>query len=127
MAKLPFQDAIMDEFIGSISHEIRTTSPTGGEKGTKPEQYDDIPTEAIRALARVYAMGADKYERGNYRKGYDWSLSYSALMRHLWSFWQGEDIDPESGESHLMHAAWHCFTLFHFTQTQRAYDDRQTD
>ena len=107
--------------------EIRVTSDTGGQKGSKPEQYDDIPVEALRALARVYAMGADKYERGNYRKGYDWSLSYSAMQRHLWQWWGGEDTDEESNESHLMHAAWHCFTLFHFISKGDSHDDRQAN
>lgn len=104
--------------------EQRTTSKTGGMKGVKPEQYDDIPAHAEAALARVYGFGASKYERGNYRRGYEWSKSYSAMRRHLRAFWGGEDLDPESGEPHLAHVAWHCFTLMEFMQNQRDFDDR---
>lgn len=60
----------------------------------------------------------------NWRRGYSWRLSFSALMRHLWAFWRGEDRDPESGFKHLTHAAWHCLTLAWFLDNRRSHDDR---
>lgn len=101
------------------------TSSTGGQKGEKPEQYDDIYWPALRSLARVYAMGAAKYSRGNYRKGYPASLSISAAMRHFAAWMEGEDLDPESGESHLSHVVWHCFNLQQILDNHREeFDDR---
>ena len=32
-------------------------------------------------------------------------MPYSALLRHLFAWWGGEDRDPESGFSHLDHSA----------------------
>lgn len=105
--------------------DARVTSSTGGEKGTKPETYDDMYMPALQELAKVYAMGAEKYERGNYRKGYPAILSISALMRHLVAWQAGEDLDPESGLSHLAHASWHTFCLQMILNDHPEFDDRQ--
>ena len=46
-------------------------------------------------------------------------------MRHLWAFWRGEEIDPESGHPHLAHAAFHVFGLLAFTERKIGVDDRK--
>lgn len=107
--------------------EVRITSATGGQKGQKPERMDLIPPEFVEELARVYGGGAEKYDDWNWLKGYDWSLSYGALMRHLYRWLAGEDIDPESGRHHLAHVAWHCATLFTFQQHHLGTDTRVGD
>lgn len=108
-----------------VGGEVRVTDPdTGGQKGRKPERYDLIPFEALDELARVYGMGAEKYEAHNYLLGFDWSLSLGALLRHVTAWGKGEDRDPESGLSHLAHAAWHCFALMMFQAHHRGTDDR---
>ena len=75
-------------------------------------------------VAKVAGFGSQKYARYNFLRGYSWSLSYDALQRHLHSFWGGEDNDPESGLSHLAHAAWHCLALLAFILLKRGTDDR---
>jgi hypothetical protein len=104
--------------------EVRTTSSTGGEKGTKPERYDLIPVEALSTVARLYGEGAKKYSEHNWRKGYEWSKSYSALNRHLNEFWKGVDLDPETGEPHLAAVIFHALALITFMQEQPGFDDR---
>jgi hypothetical protein len=105
-------------------NEIRTVSPTGGEKGVKPERFDLLPVEALSSIARLYGVGAQKYASHNWRRGYDWSKSYAAMMRHANLFWSGEDIDPETGEPHMAAVAFHAMTLIVFMQEQREFDDR---
>jgi len=105
--------------------EERVTDPvTGGQKGRKPERFDLFPFDALEEVARVYGMGAGKYEDDNWLKGYSWRLSAGALMRHVARFMLGEDRDPESGLLHLAHAAWHCLTLITFTLRGKGTDDR---
>lgn len=108
------------------SEEVRTTSPTGAQKGVKPERFDLIPVTPLEVLARVYGYGADKYDDHNWRKGYEWSKSFAALQRHLWAFWGGEDADPESGLPHLGHAAFHVFALLEWMHNpaDEIFDDR---
>tara|TARA_Y100000389_G_C17318696_1_gene441875 strand:+ start:326 stop:643 length:318 start_codon:yes stop_codon:yes gene_type:complete len=67
-----------------------------------------LPSEALIEIAQVLGFGAEKYGPNNWRDDADkteWSRSYSSLQRHLTAFWSGQDIDPESGLSHLAHAA----------------------
>lgn len=92
--------------------ELRTTSATGGMKGVKDEALDQIPVVALRELGRVFAFGEKKYERDNWKKGYEYSKNYAAALRHMTSWWQGENDDPESGLSHLAHAMWHMVVLY---------------
>jgi hypothetical protein len=75
-------------------------------------------------VARVYAFGAKKYSDHNWRKGYAWSLSFDALMRHVTEAQQGEWLDMESGEPHLAHAVFHCLTLITFMLLGLGTDDR---
>lgn len=118
--------AFTDPIVSALpaSGEIRTTSQTGGQKGSKPQRYDLIPTEPLRLLATLYGNGAEKYEDNNWRKGYDWKFSYAALQRHLNQFWAGEDIDPEMQVPHVINAAWHCFTLAQFMIDHPDFDSR---
>lgn len=67
-----------------------------------------IPPEALIEISKVFGFGAAKYGMNNWREDLDCtelSRSYSSAQRHLNSFWTGEDNDPESGLSHLAHAA----------------------
>jgi len=47
------------------------------------------------------------------------------LKGHLWSWWAGEDADPETSLNHLAHAAWNCLALLEFARTHPERDDRQ--
>jgi hypothetical protein len=111
-------------FAFELQEERITNAETGGEKGRKPERYDLIPWAAMDDVARVYAMGAAKYDDHNWRKGYAWSLSIGAAFRHLSAFAAGEDTDAESGESHLAHAAFHLLALLTFRDEHPELDDR---
>ena len=69
-----------------------------------------LPLDAIEGVAAVLAYGATKYEPRGWEKGMAWSRLFSAALRHLFAWWKGEKADPETGYSHLAHAA--CCVLF---------------
>ena len=109
----------------TVNDEIRIIDPeTGGEKGQKDVRLHALPWESLQELGRVFAFGESKYNDYNFRKGYKWSLSFDALLRHTLAFWNREDRDSESGLHHLGHAAWHCLILLFFSITKRGNDDR---
>lgn len=110
--------------VKSAPLEVRVVSATGGAKGVKPQRYDLIPVMPLDRLAELYARGAEKYDSHNWRRGYDWSNSYAAAMRHMTRFWNGEDIDPEMGLPHTVCAAFHMFALTQFLEDFPEYDDR---
>lgn len=105
--------------------EVRVTNEkTGGQKGRKLARMDLVPVEALTALAEHYGRGAAKYADNQWRKGYDWSLSYAALLRHATQFWSGQDIDEETGSPHMAAVAWHAFALLTFMAEHPDLDDR---
>lgn len=94
--------------------------------------YDDgkpplanLPPEGIRAVAMVQAYGHRKYrDYNNYRKGMEVSRNLSCAMRHIMAYMDGEDLDPESMESHLAHAACRCMFVIQNLKDGVAVDDR---
>jgi hypothetical protein len=67
-----------------------------------------------------------KYGEHNWRKGMQWSRIYGGLLRHLFAFWQREDIDEESGNHHLDHAACMLMFLIRYAKDKNyaEHDDR---
>lgn len=109
-----------------MSEQRITNEVTGGEKGRKPQRFELLPWGALGRVAEVYAFGAEKYDEHNWRRGFDWSLSFGAMQRHLAAYWEGEDNDPESGLPHLAHAAFHVLGLLTFADECPELDDRPT-
>lgn len=87
-------------------------------------RYSLIPPIFITAVASVLRFGANKYSDRNWEKGMNWSRPYDALQRHMLAWWDGEKTDPETGYSHLWHAACClCFLIF-YEHKKIGKDDR---
>lgn len=72
--------------------------------GVRKPSPQFIPPIAIIEESVVMALGAAKYGPYNWQDDpVDATTYYSAAMRHLMSWFAGEDRDPESGASHLAH------------------------
>jgi len=101
---------------------------SGGKKfdGDKI-RMDLIPTSLMTAVGTVLTSGAAKYGDRNWEEGIAWNRVYGAILRHLTSFWNGEDIDPESGKSHLWHAACELAFLIEFEKTHKELDNRPSN
>lgn len=91
-----------------------TASPRmAGTKDTNPKQahgdrrvpFSTVPAPVVAELGLAMLEGALKYGRHNYRiAGVRASTYYDAAMRHLTAWWEGEDIDPDSGLPHPVKA-----------------------
>lgn len=90
----------------------------------KLARFSLIPASVLHLVAEHYGKGALKYEDRNWEKGYNWSLSFDALMRHAWAWWGGEDEDPETGSSHMVAVVFHAMALLWFSLNRKQYDDR---
>jgi len=102
---------------------------TGAAKGVKLARFDLVPMDALIELAEHYGKGEAKYPSDadgtpNWSKGYAWSKSTQAAMRHLSQFIGGEDVDAETSTKHVIAVAWHMFALAHYMNTATGTDDR---
>ena len=90
-------------------------------------RFDLLPPDALWEVVRVYTFGAGKYGDRNWEKGIRWGRVFAAICRHLFAWWLGERHDPETGLSHLAHAAWGCKTLLAYElRGMTEFDERKT-
>jgi hypothetical protein len=87
-------------------------------------RYELVPPEGIEAVAYILSFGAAKYGDRNWEKGMAWSRPFGACLRHLYAWWSGEDKDPDTGKSHLWHAACNVFFLLAYERRGIGRDDR---
>lgn len=115
-----------------IGGPVKAPKDETEQASLKAETYDDgkaplanVPWEAVEAMAKVQAYGHKKYKDfNNYRKGMEVMRNLSCALRHIKSWIEGQDTDPESNESHLAHAMCRvAFTLQNIADGT-AIDDR---
>lgn len=67
-------------------------------------RYDLYPPEVLESVVQILTFGAEKYSPNGWKEVSDANNRYySAMMRHLEAWRQGEEVDPESGMPHLSH------------------------
>lgn len=103
------------ELVRPVTEPVTEPASTIPEQGRKDDfdklRYDLLPDGPIQEIVEVLTFGAKKYAPDNWRKVEDGhSRYYAALQRHLAAWRMGERNDPESGLTHLAHAA--CCLLF---------------
>jgi hypothetical protein len=87
-------------------------------------RLDLVDSYAIEELAKVLTFGANKYAAHNWRNGLSISRLVAALLRHVYAFMRGEDIDPETGLSHIAHAMCNCSFILWTMKNKAEQDDR---
>lgn len=87
-------------------------------------RYDLFYWPFFEQVAAVLEHGADKYGAHNWQKGTNWGRYIAATIRHITAFAMGEEVDKDSGLSHLAHAACNCMIMFGMAKMKRGTDDR---
>jgi len=83
---------------------IKETNPKDS-LGIKKVPLSGMPAPVLLECGLVKLHGDLKYGRYNWREaGVRASVYYDAAIRHLMAWYEGEDIDPDSGVHHLAHA-----------------------
>jgi hypothetical protein len=110
-----------DAGLGTSHFDKLTGIKHDGEK----VRLDLLSTQWLNGVGQVLTFGAKKYAAHNWRGGLAHSRTLGAALRHILAFNSGEDLDPETGLSHLHHAS--CCLMFaselHATK-QKLVDDR---
>lgn len=89
---------------GDANGEGKQTNPKD-LIGSRKAKFSVIPAGVLFDLGNAMTEGMCKYGRHNYRHaGIRASVYYDAACGHLADWWEGQDIDSESGLSHVTKA-----------------------
>ncbi len=88
------------------------------------ERVDLLPADALMELGKVYGAGARKYAARNWERGMPWSQMLGPLLRHLFKWMMGENIDPTDGQRHIAKVAWNAIGLLVYELRKIGLDDR---
>jgi hypothetical protein len=93
--------------------------------GVRKAPMSTVPANVLAEIGVAMLEGSVKYGRHNYRvAGIRSSVYYDGLMRHMMAWWEGEDIDPDSGMNHITKAL-SCLVVLRDAQMQgMCTDDR---
>lgn len=105
------------------------TAPAGYDFAVKHDggktDWSLMPWECVEEINKVLDFGAKKYAAHNWRtgSGFSYTRVISSLLRHTFAWVRGEDLDPESGLSHLSHMGANVIFLIYYNK----YKDRYTN
>lgn len=131
-------EVLKDYDLRAVPTKVRLFSDQWVEKAEldKMKKYEGVKADAgkprmslidsswLLGVADILAFGERKYASHNWRGGFKYSRLMDACQRHLAAFIDGEDKDPESGKSHLLHASCCLMFLFWMTVKRPDQDDR---
>jgi hypothetical protein len=93
--------------------------------GIRKVSFCCLPFTVLGEVALGMQEGGMKYGRHNYRdEGVAVSTYIDAAIRHLGGFWEGEDIDPESGVHHISKAISTLVVVRDAMLNDKCTDDR---
>ena len=87
-------------------------------------QWSLVDFKSLEGMVKVLEMGAEKYDKHNWKKGMPVTQVGESLMRHLFAFLNGENTDSESGLSHLSHVLCNAMFMEYILREKPEFDDR---
>lgn len=95
--------------------------------GMKKPPLRLVPPALLLYVSRVMGLGAKKYGPYNWRtegQPVRYTVYLEAMLRHVLSALDGEEIDPESGQPHVAHAAACAAIILDAGSLGQLVDDR---
>lgn len=87
-----------------------------------------VPLHLLEGTARVFydvtTREVNPYPKWNWALDKEWSVPYACALRHLAKWFAGEDVDSETGHSHISHAICNLLMLEHYRTSCPQMDDR---
>lgn len=125
----------LNEPVTNVVYKSSDVTNPDPKTATTAVKYDSgktdwslMPFEAVEEINKVLEFGAKKYAAHNWTQGdgFRYTRVLSSLFRHLFAWGRGEDLDPESGLSHLAHAGCNIIFLIYYNRYKDRYnnDDR---
>lgn len=100
----------------------------GRKFDTDKLRWDLLPMDCVEDVVKILTFGCEKYGANNWQNVEPFEdRYYSALMRHIVAWRNGEEQDPESGLSHLAHAACNIVFLCWYEKNKLNGSKRQSE
>tara|TARA_R110000851_G_scaffold78000_5_gene172074 strand:+ start:13929 stop:14261 length:333 start_codon:yes stop_codon:yes gene_type:complete len=99
----------------------------GDRFNTGKLRWSLVSMSALAPMVRVLMFGAQKYNDNNWKKGLKYTEVCESLQRHMNSFMEGEDDDPESKLTHVGHILCNALFLSYMFLFKKDMDDRYID
>ena len=97
--------------IRSYNNEVAKLRGDSKKYDAGKPMWDLLQWDAVEEIVKVLTFGAERYGAYSWKEVEGARDRYmAALMRHIKAWYQGEEIDPDSGIHHLGHAG--CCLLF---------------
>lgn len=120
-----------------IVEEVVETAPKLS-KPPNPMKFDAkktplrlLPIIPLYCIAKVFGFGARKYAANSWRskdhEAVSWMRTFDSILNHMLLWAGGQDLDPQSGMSHLWHAGTQLMILINQVETKSGVDDRFHD
>lgn len=84
-----------------------------------------VDFNSFEDMVKALEYGAKKYDMHNWKKGLLITEVADSMLRHLFSFLEGEDNDKESGISHIGHIQANAMFLSYMIKNKKNFDDRK--
>ena len=89
-------------------------------------RLDLLPWESLEEIGKVLTYGAGKYAPNAWQTVPDAKERYeAALLRHFAAYKRGEQMDVESGLSHISHMGCNALFLIWFEGRQKCPENKQ--
>lgn len=113
----------MNDLLGGKPSENKKSTNPKDALGIKKVPFHCVPCGPLMEIGLAMMEGGRKYGTHNYRDmGTRASVYYNAAIRHLMDWWEGEDIDPDSGIHHVMKVAA-CMVVIRDSMLMGNWDD----
>lgn len=108
-----------------VKNSVKKDTNPKDAVGVAKVPFSVIPMGVMSELGLAMMEGARKYGRHNYRTaGIRASVYVDAAFRHITDWWEGADLDPDSGLSHITKAIATLTVLRDAMMNDKWVDDR---
>ena len=112
-------------FASTIATPLASSAGSSVTHATSDSGLSNAPTAGSKEHASTCASRIIKRTgKHNWRGGMDWTRLLNSAARHLWAYIDGEDLDPETGLSHMAHLMANAAFLIVYRERGLGRDDR---
>jgi hypothetical protein len=116
---------ILDSFKETQTEIKDDTQPLGLRFNEGKRKWSLVDFDSLEDMVKVLEFGAKKYGEYNWQKGLKTTDIIESMLRHVFSYLNGEDNDKESGISHIGHIQCNAMFLAYMQKNKPELDSRR--